>query len=432
MIGNDPAGLGAKPLALQSDLLGNPAVKAPDARYRGAHGSSGQISGGPRWLLSRQDDPRLTHTAIFVGNRAKVGRMTTNESGSAEARLPDHSSGLIRAALGGPGASLVEAFASLERDPGAATLSRHPSRELAGARLALPLDEGEGYFDLTRIGKDVYVIVGNFAYRNPRFELIPGEGMIQFYFKLSGDLTLGVSRTEAMRLNRPSLLVYSQPKGIDLQEWTAPRALERCVAVTLKARYLIENFLTARVAAPPPLQALAIGEPDQFKYVQLPLTAGMFELATKLVENPYSDTLRLIYTEAVTLELLCAAVRGFTEFAHAPNEEYSERDLRCLNRARDLLMTQLSPVPTIRQVARASGMNETLLKHGFKAVFGETLFDFSVRCRMQHALSLLRERRMPVARVADAVGYAHQTTFATAFRRHFGVRPREVRPLRPR
>jgi len=29
-------------------------------------------------------------------------------------------------------------------------------------------------------------------------------------------------------------------------------------------------------------------------------------------------------------------------------------------------------------------MNETALKRGFKAVFGETLFDFSVRCRMQH------------------------------------------------
>jgi AraC-like DNA-binding protein len=356
----------------------------------------------------------------------------SDDAESAPIRLPDYSSGLIRAVLGGPGATLAEAFASLERGPGAATLSRHRNRELTGARLPLPSNEGEGYCDLTRIGQDVYVIVGNFAYKNPRAELIPGDGMIQFYFKLSGDLTLGVTRAEAMRLNRPSLLVYSQPKGIDLQEWTAPRALERCVAVTLTARYLVEHFLTVGVDAPAQLQALALGEPDQFKYVQLPLTAEMFELATKLVENPYTDTLRLVYTEAVTLELLCAAVRGFTNLAHAPNEEYSERDLRCLKAARDLLLTQLSPVPTIRQVARTAGMNETSLKHGFKAVFGETIFDFSVRCRMQYALSLLREQRMPVARVADAVGYAHQTTFATAFRRHFGVRPRDVRPLRPR
>jgi AraC-like DNA-binding protein len=93
-------------------------------------------------------------------------------------------------------------------------------------------------------------------------------------------------------------------------------------------------------------------------------------------------------------------------------------------------MKQLSPAPTISKAARVAGMNETSLKQGFKSVYGETIFDFSLRCRMQHALSMLRERRMPIARIAESVGYAHQTSFATAFRRHFGVSPREMRPLR--
>lgn len=51
---------------------------------------------------------------------------------------------------------------------------------------------------------------------------------------------------------------------------------------------------------------------------------------------------------------------------------------------------------------------------------------------MQHALTLLRERRLAVARIAESVGYSHQTSFATAFRRHFGMRPRDVRPAKPR
>jgi AraC-like DNA-binding protein len=51
---------------------------------------------------------------------------------------------------------------------------------------------------------------------------------------------------------------------------------------------------------------------------------------------------------------------------------YSDRELRCLNEARELLLTQLTPVPTIREVARAAGMKETALKKAFKAVFGET------------------------------------------------------------
>jgi AraC-like DNA-binding protein len=340
------------------------------------------------------------------------------------------SGGIIRGRVG-PGATLADVFAVLEEDSSKVPVMRHPVRDLRGTRINLEPTDGSGYYELTRIGSDVFVVVGNFAYKNPRLEVVPGDGRIQFYFKLSGDLTLGVSRTEPLRLNRPSLLVYKQPKGIDLQEWTAPSALERCVAITFSPEYLIENFLTSRSGALPEL-ALAGSHAEQFKYMRRPLTASMFELASKLVDNPYEGALRLMYTEAVTLELLCAAVHGFSSLVSTPDEEYSDRDLRCLNAAKDLLLRQLSPAPTIRQVSRAAGMNETALKHGFKAVFGETLFEFSVRCRMQHALTLLRERRTPVARIAESVGYSHQTSFATAFRRHFGVRPRDVRAVKPR
>jgi AraC-like DNA-binding protein len=132
------------------------------------------------------------------------------------------------------------------------------------------------------------------------------------------------------------------------------------------------------------------------------------------------------------MELLCSAIAGFEGLSGMPAEQYTQRELKCLERAREFLMKQFSPAPTIRQVARVAGMNETTLKRSFKAVYGETVFDFSVRCRMQHALTLLRDHHMPVARVAEASGYRHQTSFATAFGRHFGLKPKDVRRnLRP-
>jgi AraC-like DNA-binding protein len=356
---------------------------------------------------------------------------TPARNANGQHSMPTGSAGLFRALLAGPGRSLAEAFANLERAPGVQQVTRHPRRNLVGARVALTPEEGQGYWELTQIGQDVYVIVENFAYKDPRVEIVPGDGLIQFYFKLSGDLTMEVSRTEPLRLNRPSLLVFTQPAGLDLQEWTAPSARERCVAIALRACYLVDNFLTSIVDAPPQLQALILGAPGQLRYCQLPLSTQMFEIATRLVNKPYTGTLGLLHTEALTLELLCTGVAGFNALAHSPSQEYSEHDLRCLHAARNLLMKQLSPAPTIRQVARAVGMNDTSLKRGFRAVFGETVFAFSVRCRMQQALTLLlRERRLPVGRVAEAVGYSHQTSFATAFRRHFGLCPKDARPLR--
>ncbi|MGH8169308.1 MAG: helix-turn-helix transcriptional regulator, partial [Steroidobacteraceae bacterium] len=72
------------------------------------------------------------------------------------------------------------------------------------------------------------------------------------------------------------------------------------------------------------------------------------------------------------------------------------------------------------------------LTKGFKAVFGETIFDFSLRCRMRHALTLMRDEGRSVEQAGEAIGYAHPTSFTTAFRRHFGMRPIDVRRAKPR
>ncbi len=335
--------------------------------------------------------------------------------------------GLFRSLIAGEGRTIAEAFAYLAERSTVAQVSRHPRRALLGARIALAPEEGEGFWDFTQIGDDVYIVAGRFAYKDPRVEFVAGDGLLQFYFTLTGDLTMAISRTERYRINRPSLFVYSQPKGIVIKEWTPAGAHERFVAIVLSPQFLVDHFFGSASEAPLLLQAFIAGTLKKFEYFQLPLNAQMFEIATKLVDNSYTGVVGLVHTEAITLELLCCAIQSLNSVSGEPTEQYSERELRCLHAARGFLMKQLAPAPTVGQVARAAGINETTLKRGFKAVFGNTLFEFSVRCRMQHALMLLRDCEMQVARVAGAVGYSHQTSFATAFRRHFGLRPKDVR-----
>jgi AraC-like DNA-binding protein len=340
------------------------------------------------------------------------------------------SEGLFRTVLAGPGHTLADAFANLERAPQIERMARHVKRDLLGARVTLAPEEGQGYWELTRIRNDLYVIIENFAYKNPRIELVPGDGLVQFNFKVSGDLTLAVSRTEPLRFNRPSLLIWSQPAGVNIKEWTAPSAYERNVAISIHPDFLAEHLLSSIREVPERLRAFVSDKREKLNYCQLPLTADMFEVATRLINNPFDGALGLVYTEALTLELLCRAVGSFCSLSDAPTAEYSERELRCLYAARDLLMREFSPPPTIRKLARSVGIGESTVTRDFKAVFGETVFDFSLRCRMQHALSLLRDKHWSVARVSEVIGYTHPTSFATAFRRHFGMRPIDVRHVK--
>jgi AraC-like DNA-binding protein len=339
--------------------------------------------------------------------------------------------GLFRTILAGSGHTLVDAFAKLEQAPEVESMTRHPKRGLLGARVTLRPEEGEGYWDLTRIRDEIYVVVANFTYKDPRVELVPGDGLVQFNFKLSGDMSLAVSRAESLRWNRPSLLVWAQPTGVDISEWTAPSARERFIIVSIRPDFLAEHFLgTGEV--PQQLQAFISNKRQQIIYTQRPLTSQTFDITTRLINNPFSGTLGLVYTEALALELLCCAVKSFSALSGAPTEEYSERELKCLHMARNMLMKQLAPPPTISQLARSVGMGKSTLTKGFKAVFGETLLDFSLSCRMRHAMTLMRDQRWSVAKASEAAGYAHPTSFTTAFRRYFGMRPIEVRRVKSR
>jgi AraC-like DNA-binding protein len=310
--------------------------------------------------------------------------------------------GSFRTILAGPGHSFPEALVNVERVPGVSEVTRHRWRDLTGARIPLRPEEGSGHWDVLRIGNDVFVASGDPADLGKRVELACGEGLVQFHFKLPTELSVDGARTPQ----------------------------ERFVAITVRTRYLAEHFLNAVVRGPGEIHAILYPEPDIIRYGDAPLSPGMLERIGRLIDNPYSGTLALVHNEAVTLEVLCAAVVGLGELVGRLGERYSTLQLRRLQVARHLLLTQRSPVPTIREVARAAGMNETALKRGFRAVFGETLFDFSVRHRMRQAFELLREGSMPVSRVADAVGYRHQTSFASAFRRYFGVSPRDARPAK--
>jgi AraC-like DNA-binding protein len=344
----------------------------------------------------------------------------------------DLAQGLFRTVLAGPGGSLSDAFANLEQSSQVSRVLRHPARDLLSARVSLTPEEGSGYWELTRVRNDLYIILADFSYKNPRFEFVPGDGLVQFNFKLSGDLSYGVSRPRPLRFNRPALHVWRQPEGIDMREWTAPSSHERMVSISVRPEFLLEHLLPSRGDIPPRLQSFLATGAGKIDYCQLPLTTQMMEITAKLIENPYHEALYLTYVEALTLELLCAAVGNFWTLPERPAEEYSERELRALSAARLLLMEQLAPAPTLRKIARTVGLGEKALTRGFKTVYGETLFDFSLRCRMQHALTLLRDRHWSVDQASEAIGYSHPTSFATAFRRHFGMRPIDLKRLKNR
>ena len=74
-------------------------------------------------------------------------------------------------------------------------------------------------------------------------------------------------------------------------------------------------------------------------------------------------------------------------------------------------------------------MCTTKLKRGFRALFDQTIHEYANGLRMDYAGELLKNRDIPIAEVAEKLGYKYQNSFTVAFKQHTGLLPKEYRRL---
>ena len=63
----------------------------------------------------------------------------------------------------------------------------------------------------------------------------------------------------------------------------------------------------------------------------------------------------------------------------------------------------------------------------FRAIFDETPFEYATRLRAERAWQLVRDTRMPVCEITEAVGFESQSAFCRAFKNIYGMTTSEAR-----
>lgn len=348
-------------------------------------------------------------------------------------RLRQNPRGLHRQALIGvsPAKTVKNLFSDLRRLRSGEFIGEDVERHLQGARFIVDRAEGHGSCDLYRLDEDLYVVATDSTYDSPRFEVVPGEGLVELHLRLSGmlDMTLP-GRSEPFEVAGPCLLLLYQPVSVDACERVQANRRDVSVSLFCKPEYLAALLRRNSIACWPILDDIAQHDAKKTIWFQTrPLSAGLLYVAKHLLNNRYRHGIRLLYAEAKSLELICE-VLSITSGAEAePARGLSDTVIRQLEAARQLLVNRLSNPLTIGAIAKTVGMSPSNLKQLFKARYGATLFEFGLDCRMRHALYLLRAHQLSVDQVAHEAGYRHQTSFSYAFRDHFGFLPRMAKSV---
>jgi AraC-like DNA-binding protein len=303
------------------------------------------------------------------------------------------------------------------------------SSHLDECRIQIPECEGEGYYEFVRISPGLLICISNFVYSGDRVEKFNGDDLLIFNFKINGMESVSFSNRAVENLAGPASCVIVHPKGFSKNHRIPAGIRERAVTLYCKQSYfraLIGEGFDAITSAVIEDWSGASKRPV---IVTLPLTSAMSRAATEIVESKYRGKIRQVYFEAKSLELLCiitSVIKSFRPPVHT-SIRLRRSDVAKLYEAQQFLIQMQKSPPTIRQLARHIGINESKLKFGFKAIFGTTVFEFIQSERMRKALELLQDQELSVSQVADEVGYGYANNFSQTFKRYFGFSPKVAR-----
>jgi AraC family transcriptional regulator, transcriptional activator of the genes for pyochelin and ferripyochelin receptors len=159
---------------------------------------------------------------------------------------------------------------------------------------------------------------------------------------------------------------------------------------------------------------------------QFQSTAGVDAIVHQILNCPYRGALGHMYLEGKTLELL-AMVFSMGNGQQGATASLSNAEQERIHTARHHLLKNLGNPPNLDALSRIAGMNRNKLNHGFKALYGASVFEVLRREKLNRALRLLCQKDLNVAQVAHEAGFKSHSHFTTAFVKSFNLSPHAYR-----
>jgi AraC-like DNA-binding protein len=156
--------------------------------------------------------------------------------------------------------------------------------------------------------------------------------------------------------------------------------------------------------------------PITFKYRLL-----LNDFMSEIIQHPFPE-LFTIRNISVLIEYLLQQFFVMDKLGKEGNV-LSMQDTHSLSRVEQhLCLHYKKEFPGIEKLSRISAMSPTSLKTKFKKYYGETLFGYYQKNKLEHARKLL-DNKVPVKVVATEIGYSNPSHFTLAFKKEYGFSP---------
>jgi AraC-like DNA-binding protein len=157
------------------------------------------------------------------------------------------------------------------------------------------------------------------------------------------------------------------------------------------------------------------------------LSPTMQGVLWQILRCPYQGMMKRMYLESKAIELATLILEQERDIQQGRGALISLKpeEVDRIHHAREILLRNLEQPPSLNELARQVGLNGKALKQGFRACFGQPVFGYLLDYRMEQAQQLLMSGELKVGEVMQQVGFRSRKYFAAAFRKKYGVNPKD-------
>lgn len=244
------------------------------------------------------------------------------------------------------------------------------------------------------------------------------KNLIHFYFCMEGNAVFHFGPHYSREIeSRRNYFFYNPEKDLPFQINLAPNT--RMVFLSISLENLHKLFLH---------DTLHFLKPENINrkfYDEREIPASLMVVLNQLFIVHLSEAAEKLYYQGKILELLSlyfSERKADTESCPFLNDEETVRKIK---HAKEHLLKNSEAPPSLKELAKLSGLNEYQLKVGFKQIYGNTVFGFLLDHKLDNAQLLLDSGKYKVNEVAYQIGYTNPSHFIAAFKKKYGVTPKK-------
>ncbi len=156
-------------------------------------------------------------------------------------------------------------------------------------------------------------------------------------------------------------------------------------------------------------------------------TREMTAACEAVLNNPFGKAVQPYILSMKVREILIAALEKVAADLKKPLPVLTKKQKELLQHAKGLIEDCMDKPLSLQELSQQTGMNECVLKRGFRELFGTSPYQYFVSLKMKRAQQLLLETTEPIVSIAYFLGYSQSSSFSQEFRKATGLTPQIYR-----